>query len=192
VTVTIFLVAFYLWLSFANTANAHPEVRLRTEESIIIHASPQKVWSIIKNFSDMSWHPSVKSVTSKGDNTEGATHVLTLQDNGTEIGTITEELLKYDDAKMMYKYKIVEMSTAKVITHEGIEVKIPVLPASEFSASIRISEENGGTEVEWKAGYAGAFDKKNPPPELDKNAANIAVQSFLKKGLANLKQLAEK
>ncbi len=69
----------------------------------------------------MSWHPDIFNTTSEGGNTKGAKRVLTLKDGGT----INEELKKYDEAKMSYAYKITEMSTAKTITHAGVEEKVP-------------------------------------------------------------------
>ena len=91
---------------FTATGYAHGPVRQKAEEQITINAPAAKVWALIKNYGDMSWHPDIFNTTSEGGNTKGAKRVLTLK-NG---GTITEELKKYDEAKMSYAYKITDMS----------------------------------------------------------------------------------
>ncbi len=105
------------------------------------------------------WHPDVFNTTSEGGNKKGATRVLTLKDGGT----ITEELKKYDEAKMSYAYKITEISTAKTITHAGVEEKAPVLPVDNYSASVEVEAKGDTSVVNWTAGYyrayANNFDK---------------------------------
>ncbi len=173
---------------FTATANAHGPVRQKAEEKITINAPAEKVWAIIKNYGDMSWHPDIFNTTVTGDNTKGAIRVLTLKDGGT----ITEELKKYDDAKMSYAYKITEMSSGKTITHAGAEEKVPALPVNDYAASIELTSKGSSTEVAWKAGYYRAYMNNNPPEEMNEEAANTAVKAVLETGLINLKKLAEK
>jgi mxaD protein len=177
-----------LFFFFAAAANAHGPVRQKTEQEITINAPAEKVWSIIKDYGDMSWHPAIKSVTNDGGNKKGAVRVLSLKDGGT----ITEELKKYDEAKMSYAYKITEMSTAKTITHAGVEEKVPVLPVDNYSASIEVEAKGDTSVVNWTAGYYRAYTNNNPPAEMNEEAANAAVNAVLKTGLINLKALAEK
>ncbi|MCX7097314.1 MAG: SRPBCC family protein [Methylococcales bacterium] len=173
---------------FSATASAHGPVRQKAEEQITINAPAQKVWDIIKNYGDMSWLPAVFNTTSEGGNTKGATRVLTLKDGGT----ITEELKKYDDAKMSYAYKITDMSTAKTINHAGVDEKVPVLPVDNYSASIEVEAKGDTSVVNWTAGYYRAYTNNNPPAEMNEETANAAVTSILKTGLISLKTLAEK
>jgi len=175
-------------LFFTATVNAHGPVRQKAELEMTINAPAAKVWSIIKNYDDMSWLPAVKSTTADNGNNKGSIRVLTLKDGGT----ITEELKKYDDKKMSYAYKITEMSTAKTITHAGVEEKVPVLPVDNYAASIEVEDKDGGSLVSWKAGYYRAYMNNNPPEEMNEEAANTAVNGVLKAGLDNLKSLAEK
>ena len=132
--------------------------------------------------------PIFLTLTSEGGNTKGAKRVLTLKDGGT----INEELKKYDEAKMSYAYKITEMSTAKTITHAGVEEKVPVLPVDNYSASIEVEAKGDTSVVNWTAGYYRAYTNNNPPAEMNEEAANAAVNAVLKTGLINLKTLAEK
>ncbi|MGR9085587.1 MAG: SRPBCC family protein [Gammaproteobacteria bacterium] len=173
---------------FSALASAHGPVRQKTEEEILIDAPAEKVWSIIKDYGDMSWHPGIKGVTNPDGNKKGAVRVLTLNDGGT----ISEELKKYDEAKMSYSYKITEMSTAKTIQHAGTEEKVPVLPVDNYAATIEVESQDGKSKVTWKAAYYRAYMNNNPPDEMNEDAANSAVVSVLKQGLANLKALAEK
>ncbi len=182
------LIVSVLLFFFTAVANAHGPVRQKAEEQITINAPADKVWAIIKNFGDMSWHPDIFNTSSEGGNNKGATRVLTLKDGGT----IKEEMKKYDEAKMSYAYKITEMSTAKTITHAGVEEKVPVLPVDNYSASIEVEAKGDTSVVNWTAGYYRAYTNNNPPAEMNEEAANAAVSAVLKTGLINLKALAEK
>ncbi|WP_374089691.1 SRPBCC family protein [Methylomicrobium lacus] len=174
---------------FSSVAVAHGPVRQKAEEEIVINAPAEKVWGIIKDFGDMSWHPLISSVTNQEGNKKGAVRVLTLASGGT----ISEELKKYDEAKMSYAYKITEMSTAKTITYSGAEEKVPVLPVDNYAASIEVEAQGADqSKVSWKAAYYRAYMNNNPPAEMNEEAANTAVENVLKTGLANLKTIAEK
>lgn len=184
----ITLIAPVLLFLFAGIAGAHGPVRQKAEEQITINAPADKVWALIKDFGDMSWHPDIFNTAADGGNKKGATRVLTLKDGGT----ITEELKKYDEAKMSYAYKITDMSTAKTITHAGVEEKVPVLPVDNYSASIEVEAKGDTSVVSWTAGYYRAYTNNNPPVEMNEETANAAVGAILKTGLINLKTLAEK
>lgn len=179
---TLFL--FY----FSVAVNAHGPVRQDSEESIIINAPAEKVWSIIKNFGDIAiWHSDVFTSTVEGSNTKGGIRVLTLKDGNT----ITEELKKYDDSKQSYTYKITKMSTAKKITHAGGEEDVPALPVDNFLATLALESKGDTTVAKWKAAYYRAYTKNDPPEEMNEKAANTAVKTFLETGLIDLKKLAE-
>lgn len=173
---------------FAATASAHGPVRQKLERDVEVNAPAAKVWAVIKNYDDMSWLPGVKHVTAKGGNAAGATRVLTLKDGGT----INEELKKYDEAKMSYSYRITDMSTHKEITHSGQNEKIPVLPVTDYAASIAVEEKGDKSVVKWKAGFYRAYMNNNPPEEMNEDTANKAVGEIFKAGLDSIKAIAEK
>jgi mxaD protein len=177
-------------LSFfaATAANAHGPVRQKLERDIEVNAPAAKVWDIIKNYGDMSWLPGVKSAEATKGNDVGSIRVLTLKDGGK----ITEELKKYDDAKMSYSYRITEMTSHKEITHSGQNEKIPVLPVTDYAASISVEAKGDKSEIKWKAGYYRAYMNNNPPEEMNEETANKAVGEIFKAGLDNIKALAEK
>ena len=173
---------------FAATASAHGPVRQKLERDIEVNAPAAKVWAIIKNYDDMSWLPGVSKTEAKGGNAVGATRVLTLKDGGK----ITEEMKKYDEAKMSYAYRITDMTSHKEITHSGQNEKIPVLPVTDYSASISVEAKGDKSVVQWKAGFYRAYMNNNPPEEMNEDAANKAVGNIFKAGLDNIKALAEK
>lgn len=168
-------------LLFTNIVNAHGPVRGKMTATVTIDAPASKVWDVIKNYSDMSWHPSIKSVEG-GSNEKGAVRKLILS-NG---GTITEELKAYDDAKMTYKYKIIDMSSTGTIKHAGQDEPIPVLPVGNYAAELSVTDKGGKAEVEWVATYYRAYVNNNPPPELNEEAADKAVTEVLTTGLKAL------
>lgn len=166
---------------FAGTVNAHGPVRAKMTATMTIDAPAAKVWEVIKNYDDMSWHPAIKSVKGDGTNNKGAVRVLTLAN-----GTITEELKAYDAAKMGYKYKITDMSSTGTIKHAGQDEEIPVLPVGNYAADISVEDKGGKAEVEWVATYYRAYVNNNPPAELNEEAADKAVTDMLKSGLESL------
>lgn len=174
----ISLLASAALLMFTGLANAHGPVRAKMTATIVIDAPPAKVWEIIKNYNDMSWHPAIKSVKG-GDNNKGSVRVLTLA-NG---GTITEELKSHDDAKFSYKYKITDLSSTGTIKHSGQDEEIPVLPVGNYAAELSVNDTAGKAEVEWVATYYRAYVNNNPPAELNEEAADNAVKEVLTTGL---------
>ncbi|MGR9105320.1 MAG: SRPBCC family protein [Gammaproteobacteria bacterium] len=203
-----------LLLLSAGVVLAHGPVRQKVVEKIQINAAPDVVWAAIKNYGDMAWLPGVKSTDStnlpEGDGdceensknesvwvgqggdlasatTPCAVRTLTLDDGGT----IVETIKTYDSKKMLYAYKISEMSTVKTIQHSGEEVAITTLPVSNYSASIMVKDKKGGSEVMWKAAFYRGYMNNNPPPELTEEVAVEAISGIFKKGLSNLKTIVE-
>ena len=162
-----------LWL--AQGAFAHGPTRQKTVVTIEINAPPDKVWAIIGNFQDMSWHPAVQKTEGKGGNGDGATRVLTLGPGAV----VADEINKYDAAKMMYSYKITE-------------VDVKVLPVTNYSSTITVTPVDGGkSSVEWKGAFYRGFPNNDPPPELSDEAAVKAITSVYQAGLDALKKKAE-
>lgn len=174
---TSLLVSTALFL-FAGLANAHGPVRAKMTATITVDAPVAKVWDLIKNYDDMSWHPAIKSVKGDGTNNKGAIRVLTLAN-----GTITEELKTYDAAKFSYKYKITDMSSTGTIKHAGQDEPLPVLPVGNYAAELSVNDKGGKAEIEWVATYYRAYVNNNPPAELNEEAADKAVSTVLKSGL---------
>jgi mxaD protein len=176
-----------LWVSISF---AHGPSRVKVVEKIVINASADKVWDLIKDFDNIhTWLPVVESTEAKGGNEVDATRELTLKDGGT----ITEKLSKYKADKKSMKYKITDMSSAKKVHHalSGKDLDVPVLPVNNYSATITVKDKDGQAEVTWKAAFYRAFLNNEPPAEMNEEAGKAAVSGVFKAGLENLKTMAE-
>jgi len=169
-------------------ATAHGPTRQEVDETIVINASPDKVWGMLKDFSAMDkWHPAVESVEMKSDNVR----VLTLKSEGNP--TITEELDKINDEKMSLVYKINDMSVVKTIDFNSQETPYYTLPVSTYKSWMFVKEVDGGTEVRWRGKFYRSFMANPPVPEGQSDSEAVeAVTAVYKSGLENLKSIMEK
>lgn len=155
-------------------ATAHGPSRQKVVETIEINASADKVWAVVGNFQDMSWHPAFKKTEGKGGNDVGATRVLTVESGGT----INEKLTKYDAA-------------GRTLAYEITEVDVKVVPVTNYAATITVKGEGDKSTVEWKSAFYRGFVNNDPPPELSDEAAVNAITGVYKTGLAALKAKLE-
>jgi hypothetical protein len=156
-------------------ADAHGPTRKKIEETVQINAPPEKVWEVVGNFQDMSWHPAVVSTTGQGGNAVDATRQLTLEGGGT----IDEVLYKYDEAKKSYSYRIT-----------AVDVK--VLPVTNYSSHLTVLPgENGTSVLEWRGAFYRGYPNNDPPPELNDDAAVAAVTGVYRAGLDAVKAKIE-
>jgi hypothetical protein len=163
----------YLWLALLvaipAVAFAHGPTRQKVVLSVDVAAAPEVVWAAIGNFQDMSWHPAVFSTTGDGGNVIDATRVLTL--GGTGGPTISEQLYKYDPAKMSYSYRITAVDVA-------------VLPVTNYSSHLTVTAlDGGGSHVEWKGAFYRGYPNNDPPDHLNDAAAIAAVSGVYQAGL---------
>lgn len=172
--VRAFALAIALSILLPVTAIAHGPTRQKVTETVEINASPEKVWEVIGNFQDMSWHPAIAKLEGNGANAVDATRVLTLQSGGT----IAEKLIKYDVENKRYKYEITD-------------VDVKVLPVNNYSSMLSVKGEGDKSTVEWKGAFYRGFMNNNPPPELNDEAAAKAVKAVYRGGLDALKEKVE-
>ena len=171
----IILILFISILSLTAEAFAHGPTRQKVVEKIIIQAPIEKVWDMVKDFQDMSWHPAVASTSGEGGSTIGASRTLTLKPGAT----IIEHLEKYLPADHKFFYRIVEVDTA-------------VVPINNYSAWFMLKETaEGHTEVTWKGAFYRGYMNNDPPPELSDEAAIAAVTGIYVSGLNQLKKILE-
>ena len=163
-----------LLVAYTGIASAHGPTRKKVVVTRDIAAPPEKVWALLGNFQDMSWHPAIARTEGDGGNTPGATRTLTLG-NG---GQIFEKLEKHDDLKHSLFYRI-----------EKVDVK--VLPVTNYSAWLSVKGVDGGSVVTWKGAFYRGYPNNDPPPELNDQAAVDAVTGVYELGLDNVKKLAE-
>ncbi|WP_407674098.1 SRPBCC family protein [Paracoccus beibuensis] len=169
----VLAVALGAVVAFAGAAGAHGPSRLKTEQTVVLDATPAEVWEVIGKFDDMSWHPAVASTEmmpegAPADVPDESTRVLTLNADGAP--TITEQLMAIDNEKMSYKYMITEVDTA-------------VLPVTNYSSTLQVSDKDGKAEVLWKGGFYRGFPNNDPPAELNDDAAIAGVNGIYEAGL---------
>lgn len=157
-------------------ANAHGPTRQKVTETIEINAPPEKVWAVLGNFQDFSWHPAVTKTEGKGGNAVDATRTVTLQGGGT----IDEVIAKYEPEKFSLMYRI-----------NAVDVK--VLPVTNYSSWLTVSplEDGKRSKVEWRGAFYRGYPNNDPPPELSDEAAIKAVTDVYKAGLDGLKKKVE-
>lgn len=169
-------------------ATAHGPTRQQVNETVFINAAPEKVWEVVSDFSGLhKWHPAVASTEMKGDNVR----VLTIKADGNP--TITEELKKIDNEKMMMIYTIKDMSVVKTITFNSKDTPYYTLPVNNYKAWLSVKAKDGGSEVTWKAKFYRSFMDNPPVPEGQSDADAVeAIKGVATAGLNNLKAILEK
>jgi len=152
---------------------AHGPSPQKVEKTIVIKAEPAKVWAIVKDFGNMSWHPSFAStkLEKKGEETF---RTLTLKSGGD----IYEKLRTADDDAMKMKYEIVS----------------GVAPVADYNAFMTVTAGPGAGEstVTWVGRFYRTY-KLNPPipPGQDDETAVNFITSVFDAGLPGLKKAAE-
>jgi mxaD protein len=163
----MFCLCFALVLPMA----ANAENALIAQQSAEIKASPKAVWEIVKNFDGLhKWHPAFKDdvIKSGKNNTKGAMRTLTLGSGES----FDEQLLAFDDKKMLLKYKIVGDSP---------------FPVTNYSSTMHVTKgKGGGSKIIWQ----GRFNNKPGSGKTDAEVVEMLNGAY-KAGLDNVKKLAE-
>ena len=142
------------------------------QQSVEIKATPQAVWGLVKNFDGLDkWHPAFKAdvIKSGRNNMKGAVRTLTLTEDGASFD---EELLKFDDDRMFFRYRIVGDSP---------------FPITHYVSTLSVKKGRGGmTKVIWQ----GKFDNKPDSGKTDEEVVEM-INGAYRGGLDNLKKLIE-
>jgi carbon monoxide dehydrogenase subunit G len=165
--------AALLCVSMTGAFAAAPE--LKVSQSVTIAASPDKVWAIIKNFGDLTWHPAVKA--SPATDGENVGSVRTLDLGGPKL---VERLTAKSDAMMSYSY---------AITDDPANVK--VVPVTDYQSTIKVTKSGKGSKVTWSGHFHRADPSAKPAADQDDKSAIKAVTGIYKGGLDALKKRAE-
>jgi hypothetical protein len=146
------------------------EKELIIQQSVEIKSSPKPVWALIKDFGRLqNWHPAYSNSVIKSGrrNAKGAIRTVTLNGESYE-----EELLKFDDKKMFYRYRIVGDSP---------------FPVTDYVSTMYVTKGKGGkTKVLWQ----GKFKNKPDSGKTDAEVIDLLSGTY-QEGLDNLKALAE-
>ena len=150
---------------------AHADKQLIAQQSIEIKGSAKAVWDFVKNFDGLAkWHPAFKGdvIKSGKNNTKGAVRTLTLGSGES----FDEQLLKFDDGKMFFRYRIIGDSP---------------FPITHYVSTMNVKKSKGAmTKVIWQ----GKFNSKPDSGKTDDEAVEM-INGAYKAGLDNLKQLIE-
>jgi hypothetical protein len=124
--------------------------------------SAEDIWKMIGGFNSVpEWHP---WVTKCDIETEGNTTLRRLHLMGG--GTILEKLERSEEDGQSYSYTILESP----------------LPVANYSATIRVSEaEGGGCSIEWSSEF-----EAEGAPETD---ATKAIEGIYQAGFDNLRKM---
>lgn len=152
-------------LALATSLPAAAVKPLKVLERIDIAAPPAKVWEVVRDFSDLSWHPAVASTTlDKGQkDRRGAVRTVTTKDGAK----LVEELINHRDAERLLKYRIIESP----------------LPVKGYISTLRVRTAKGGSRVEWYSNFR--------PQGADIATAKKTVRGIYTSGLEGLKQQIE-
>jgi hypothetical protein len=150
--------------------------RLKVSETVDIAAPPAKIWAIIKDYDNMSWHPAIKKDDATDGNIPGSVRTLDL--GGPKL---TETLTRYDATKMSYSYKI-----------NPDPDNLKAVPVTDYRARIQVkSGPNHGSTVIWRASFHRGDPSANPAPDMNDETATKAITGIFRAGLDNLKKTAE-
>jgi len=165
------ILALSLAVVLALPLVARADKQLIAQQSIEIRGSPKAVWDVVKNFDGLAkWHPAFKDDVIKAgkNNTKGAMRTLTLSSGET----FDEQLLKFDDSKMFFRYRIIGDSP---------------FPITHYVSTMSVKKSKGGmTKVIWQ----GKFINKADSGKTDDEVVEM-ISGAYRTGLENLKQLIE-
>jgi len=168
-----------LWLP--AVALAHGPTPQKAQESVHIDAPPAEVWKIVGDISAFAdWQPQLSEVRPSEGNDEiadtvGAERVLVFADGG---GEITESVDEYEPERHYLGYRLLVEDPA-------------VFPVSFYTATIEITEADGGSDVTWIARFYRGDTGNFPAEDQSDEAGQKAMHGFFKQGLDALKAQVE-
>jgi len=136
-----------------------PALAAEVTESTPVNVAPEKVWATIGGFCGIgTWHPAVEACALS---TQGGKNIRTLSLKGG--GTIVEEEVARDDARMAYSYRILESP----------------LPVANYVSTIQVEPSgSAGSNVTW----TGSFEPKG----ASEAEAKAVIDGIYVKGLAGI------
>lgn len=157
-------------------AHAHGPSRKKEITTIEINAPADKVWAVVSNYQDMTWHPDItKTEATGGMEVEKAKRTLTFKSGAV----FTDGLLDYQP-----ELKLIGFMT-------DVE-DLKTLPVEGYTSTLIVKDAGGGkSTVEWKGAFYRGYMNNNPPPELSDDAAVKAISAYQKRGLDGLKAKLE-
>lgn len=157
------------------SATAHGPTPQKADESIVIDASIEKTWAVVKEFDQISsWHPDVKSSKGDGKNKSDSVRSMVLSNDGE----IEESLDYYSEKDHEYNYRLKGENTG-------------VFPISSHTSAIQLIAEGDKTLVKWKSRFYRGDTGNSPSEKLNDKSAVKAMKQFIQNGLKGLKEALE-
>jgi hypothetical protein len=160
---------------------AHGPSRQKALVSMEIHASPDKVWTILSDFCSIAvWNPMVKTCSASQGSEKGS--IRTIEYDTSE--KVTEKLFKHDSENMKMLYAMEQLEKGRIM--KG-------LPIATLSTTISITPADNGASslVQMKGAFYRAFPGPTPPEDQTDAAAIAAVTTLYQTGLEGIKAAAE-
>jgi hypothetical protein len=159
-----------------NSWAAHGAAPLKSVETVVIDAPPEKVWAVVSDFAHYDWLPGVVRIEASGGvEPEKAKRKLIMSDGGA----VEETLVRWDAERMTLAWHrdhddVKRLPAINYMTH------VTVKPAGENKSL-----------VEWKGRFYRGHPFNDPPPGLDDDTALAAVTALHRADLAALKARVE-
>lgn len=144
----------------AGAALAHGPSRLKTDQVVVLDATPEEVWAVIGSFGDAGWLPGVASVEATGEE-KGATRTRVMESGVV----VTEELLKLDPAKLAISTRLTEDN-------------LDYVKATNYALHLTVRDQDGKAAVDLKGAFYRAFPQNDPPEDLNDEASTAAVEAL--------------
>lgn len=159
--------------SIALPTYAHGPTPRKTDETVLVAAKPEVVWKLLSDPCAIAkWNPELSACNSNAPNKR----TLTLK-NG---GSISEEVDEQLPAEMSISYRL------------GADSEVKALPVSSLTGRIKVKAEGEGSKVSWMARYYRADTTNEPPEELNDEAAQNAVDAYVRVALKGLSAMLDK
>lgn len=161
---------------YAHPTLAHGPTPQKIDEQIVVAVPPAAAWALVGNFANFAaWNPALSG--SSADKGNAAESVRTL--NFTKGGSVTEQLDEYLAGEMSLSYR------------SGRTTDPKVLPASSYSARLRVVPDGSGSRIEWRCRAYRADTNNDPAPGLDDAAVVQALRAYIQPALTAAKKKLE-
>lgn len=167
------LIPMLVLTAIALPAYAHGPTPQKTDESVLLKATPQAVWQQLSTpCAIATWDPDVTACEADGE----LKRTLTLK-NG---GRVFEEIDEILPDEMSISYRL------------GTKTEVKALAVSSLTGRIKVKAEDTGARVSWIARYYRADTTNEPPAGMDDAAARDSVTAYIKAALGGLDTALQK